>query len=135
MGLDPTSDRPAGPAKLDLQVDLGAGAEAEEVAEATLQLRRELLDLDVETVEPGRAGEPPPGARGVDFVALGSLVVTIADSGVLDPLLGALRSWLGRRPQRSIKLQLGGDVLELTGMSSEEQRRLTNAWLRRHATR
>jgi hypothetical protein len=134
-GGEVTSDRGNGPAKLDVQVDLGSEAEAEEVAEATLQLRRELLDLDVEAVELARAGEPPPGARAVDFIALGTLVVTIANSGLLNAVVAGMRSWLGGHPQRSIKLKLGGDVLELTGVSSEEQRRLVDAWLRRNARR
>jgi hypothetical protein len=69
-------DRDNSPAKLDLQVDLGPEAPVEEVAEATLQLRRDLLELDVDAVELARAGEPPPGTRAVDFIALGALVVT-----------------------------------------------------------
>ena len=124
-----------GPAKLDVQVDLGSGAEVEEVAEATLQLRRELLELDVEAVDLARAGEPPPGTRAVDFIALGTLVVTVANSGLLNAVVAAVRSWVGGHPQRSIKLQLGGDVLELSGVSSEEQRRLADAWIRRHSSR
>jgi hypothetical protein len=130
-----TSRADNGSAKLDIQVGLGSEAEAEEVAEATLQLRRELLDLDVEAVALARAGEPPPGTRAVDFIALGTLVVTIANSGVLNAVVAAIRSWLGGRTQRSVKLQLGGDVLELTGMSSEEQRRLADAWISRHTSR
>jgi len=116
-------------------VDLGPDAQAEAVAEATQQLRRELLELDVDAVEPAQAGEPPPGTRAVDLVALGGLVVTVANSGVLSAIVAAVRSWLGAQPQRSIKLELDGDVLELTGVSSEEQRRLAAAWLRRQARR
>jgi hypothetical protein len=116
-------------------VGLGPEAESEEVAEATLQLRRELLALDVEAVELATAGEPPPGTRAVDPIALGTLVVTIANSGVLNAVVTAIRTWLGGQPHRSIKLELDGDVLELTGVSSEEQRRLANAWLRRRAKR
>jgi hypothetical protein len=41
-------------------------------------------------------------------------------------------SWLGGSPRRSIKLLLGDDVLELTGVSSKEQRRLADEWLDRH---
>jgi hypothetical protein len=122
-------------ARLGVQVDLGSQAEAEEVAEATLQLRRELLELDVEAVELARAGKPPPGTRAVDLIALGALVVTVANSGLLNAVVATMRSWLGGHPQRSIKLELGGDVLELTGVSSEEQRRLADAWVRRHANR
>jgi hypothetical protein len=119
-------------AALGIQVDVGPGADAEEVAEAAAQLRRELLDLDVDAVEPVRAGEPPPGTRAVDVAALGALVVTMAQSQVLSHVVAVVRSWLARSPQRSIKLEFGGDALELTGVSSKEQRRLTDEWLRRH---
>jgi hypothetical protein len=60
------------PATLGIQVELGPDADAEEVAEATLQLRRELLDLDVDSVNLAAAGQPPPGTRGVELAALGA---------------------------------------------------------------
>jgi hypothetical protein len=120
------------PTTLGIGVAVGADADAEDVAEATLQLRRELLDLDVDAVEVPRAGEPPPGARAVDLAAIGALVVTLGQSQLLTAVVAAVQSWLSRSPRRSIKLELGGDVLELTGVSSDEQRRLTEEWLRRH---
>jgi len=123
------------PATLGIQLAVGADADAEEVAEATLQLRRELLDLDVEAVEQPRAGQPPPGTRAVELAALGALAVTVTQSGLLSPVVAAVRAWLAGAPQRSIKLELDGDVLELTGLSSNEQRRLTDEWLRRHESR
>jgi hypothetical protein len=121
------------PATLAVQVTVGPDADAEEIAEATLQLRRELLDLDVEAVELPRAGEPPPGTRAVELAALGALVVTVAKSPLLGPVVAAIRSWIGGGPERTIKLELDGDVLELSGLSSTEQRRLTDEWLRRHS--
>ena len=120
---------------LGIQVAVGPGADAEEIAEATLQLRRELLDLDVEAVELPRAGQPPPGTRAVELAALGALLVTVTQSPLLTPVVAAVRSWLAGSPQRSIKLELDGDVLELSGLSSNEQRRLTDEWLRRHESR
>jgi hypothetical protein len=120
------------PATLAVQVAVGPDTDAEEIAEATLQLRRELLDLDVEAVELPRAGEAPPGTRAVELAALGALVVTIAKSPLLVPVVAAVRSWLAGAPDRTIKLELDGDVLELSGLSSNEQRRLTDEWLRRH---
>jgi hypothetical protein len=122
-------------ATLGVQVAVGPDADAEEVAEATLQLRRELLDLDVEAVELPRAGEPPPGARAVELAALGALVVTVGQSPLFGSVLAAVRSWLAGSPQRSVKLELDGDVLELTGLSSKEQQRLADEWLRRHESR
>jgi hypothetical protein len=120
---------------LGIQVNVGPDADAEEIAEATLRLRRELLDLDVEAVELPSAGEPPPGTRAVELAALGALVVTVAQSKMLAPVVTAIRTWLAGAQQRSIKLELDGDVLELTGVSSKEQRRLTDEWLRRHTSR
>ena len=67
------------------------------------------------------------------MAALGALVVNIADSQLLAAVVAAVRSWLAGSPGGSIKLELGGDALELTGVSSKEQRRLTDEWLARHA--
>jgi hypothetical protein len=50
-------------------------------------------------------------------------------------VLAAVRSWLAGSPQRSIKLELDGDTLELSGLSSKEQRRLVDEWLGRHESR
>jgi hypothetical protein len=121
-------------ARLGIQVAVGRDADAQEVAEATLQLRRELLDLDVDAVEPKAGGEPPPGTRAVELAALGALAVTISQSELLAPVLAAVRWWLADAPQRSIKLELSGDTLELTGVSSKEQQRLIDEWLRRHTS-
>jgi len=117
---------------LGVQVSVGPDADADEVAKATLQLRRELLDLDVDAVEAAGAGEPPPGSRAVDVAALGALVVQVADSQVLAAVVAAVRSWLAGSSRRNIKLELGADTLELTGVSSKEQRRLADEWLARH---
>jgi hypothetical protein len=62
-----------------------------------------------------------------------ALVVTVAQSGLLAPVVAAIQGWLGRSQQRSVKLELDGDVLELTGVSSRDQQRLVDEWLRRHS--
>ena len=120
------------PVVLGVQVAVGLDGDAEEVAQAAMQLRRELLDLDVDAAGAREAGEPPPGSRAVDLAAVGALVVNLADSQMLAAVVTAVRSWLAGSPQRSIKLQLGDDALELTGVSSKEQRRLADEWLARH---
>jgi hypothetical protein len=111
---------------LAIQVEAGPDGDAEEVAQATLRLRRELLDLNVGVVEPQREGEPPPGSRAVDIAAIGTLMVNIIEPQLLAAVVAAVRSWLTGSSRRSVKLGLGGDVLELTGVSSKEQRRLTD---------
>lgn len=120
------------PAMLGVQVAVGPDGDVEEVAQAALQLRRELLDLDVDVAGVPGAGEPPPGSRAVDLAALGALVVNVADSELLAAVVAAVRSWLAGSSRRSVKLELGGDALELTGVSSREQRRLADEWLDRH---
>jgi hypothetical protein len=50
-------------------------------------------------------------------------------------VVAAVRSWLAGSQRRSIKLELGGNVLELTGVSTDQLRRLTEEWLRRHESR
>jgi Effector Associated Constant Component 1 len=119
-------------AQLTLRID-DEDADPEELADLTAHLRHELLDLDVEAVESPRLGEPPPGSRAVDLVALGTLVVTFAKSELLVAVVTAVRAWLVGSQQRSVKVTLDGDMLELTGLSSKDQRRLIDEWLLRHA--
>ena len=122
-------------ARLGIQVAVGPDGDADEVAHATLQLRRELLDLEVDAVEAPKEGAAPPWSRAVDLTALGALAVNIAESQLLTAVISTIRSWLAASSRRSVKLELGGDVLELTGVSSSEQRRLTDEWLDRHTSR
>jgi hypothetical protein len=110
-------------------------SDAEDVARATSQLRQELLGLDVETVQAPMTLAPPPGSRSAaDVVALGALAVNLTDPQVLGAVITAIKSWLTGSSRRSIKMEIGGDVLQLTGVSSHEQRRLTDEWLDRHTS-
>ena len=119
---------------LGIQITAERDGDADEIARATLLLRRELLDLNVDVLPAPMAGPPPPGSRGVDLAAVGALAVNLAESPLLAAVVTAVRSWLAGSSRRSIKLELGGDVLELTGVSSAEQRRLTDEWLSRHTS-
>jgi hypothetical protein len=58
--------------------------------------------------------------------ALGSLLVT-AGPQILSAVVGVIGAWLGRSQKRSIRLELNGDVLELTGLSSDQQQRLATS--------
>lgn len=116
-------------------MQVGAGPEAgpEEVEELTSRLRRELLELDVEAVELARSGPAPPGTKAVDVLAIGGLIISLAKSSVLSNVVKTVQQWLGRDGRRSVEIQMDGDVLKLTGASDEEQRRLVDAWISRHA--
>jgi hypothetical protein len=121
-------------AQLAAVVDAGADSDAEELAELTRRLRGQLLELDVDAVQPATGGEAPAGSKGVELLAIGGLVIQFAmKSEVLKSVVDATTAWLGRQQGRSVKLTLDGDTLEVTGVSSDEQRRLVDLWVARHA--
>ncbi|HEY6793079.1 MAG TPA: caspase family protein [Kineosporiaceae bacterium] len=116
--------------RLVLQVD-GEG-DPEELARFTNGLRQELLNLDVAAVDQV-AERPPLGARAAETVALGTLIVSVAQSQVLAAIINAVTAWLSHRPQRTVRLTVDGDVLELSGLPSKERQRLADQWLQRRA--
>ncbi|GHH17593.1 hypothetical protein [Streptomyces lanatus] len=116
------------------------GAEAERLADLTRYLREELLQLDVDDVKAAPGEEPPPGARVVGVVEVGTLLVTLGSSvTALNQVVGVLRDWLGRfrntredtRP--ALKLKLGDDVLEISEASDEQVAQALGAFLQRHS--
>ena len=121
----------------ELRVELAeAGADAERLDTLTGYLRDELLQLDVEDVTALRAGQPPPGTRAIDALAIGGLLVTFnrtADS--VRHVVGAVRGWLagGQGTKRTVRLELDGDVLELSEVTATEQSRLIELFVNRHA--
>jgi hypothetical protein len=125
----------AGERQADLGVHIAVGdGDSKDIDDATARLRRELLELEVERVERVPAGEPPSGARAFEVFALGSLAVTLVRNvDTLSAVVRAVRAWLARDQRRAVRLELDGDTLEVTGVSSEQQERLISAWLARNA--
>ncbi len=122
-----------GEVRLQLSED---GADAERLDALAGYLRRELLQLDVEDVSLARAGDVPPGARAIDVVALGALVVTLGRTAAgLKEVVAAVRRWLsgGDKVRRTVKIEIDGDALELSEVSAAEQDRLVDLFVRRHA--
>jgi hypothetical protein len=114
------------------------GADAEHLDALTGYLRDELRQLDVDEVTPLPAGAPPPGSRAFDVAAVGALVVALGHSadGVRG-VLNAVQGWLGRGNgvRRTVRLELDGDVLELSEASAADQQRLIDVFVGRHVTR
>jgi hypothetical protein len=112
------------------------GAGAEHIDALTGYLRRELLHLDVEvTALPG--GDAPPGTRGLDVVAVGGLLVSLGNSAAgLGPVISAVRRWLARGGgnRRTVRIEIGGEVLELSEATAGEQDRLVRMFVSRHST-
>jgi hypothetical protein len=132
MGIDDTSRR-RGAERLTLVIESGPDTDASELSHLTGQLRRELLELDVEDVELVRTGEGPPGAKVVDPVTIGALAVTLGPTAV-QSIVALVQKWVIDRPVRSVKVTLGRDSLELTNASSEQLEQLTRAFIAKHPT-
>lgn len=112
------------------------GADAERLDALTGYLRRELLQLDVEDVTPMRGDDAPPGARAFDVVAVGGLLVTLGRSAEgQQAVVSAVRNWLARGagPRRTVRLEIDGDVLELSEATAADQDRLIEVFVGRHA--
>ena len=117
--------------ELTIGIGLGQEADAQELDDATRELRRELLELDVEDVEHPSGGAPPEDARAVEAVLLGTLLVKLGQQAV-ESVVRAVAGWLSRRPDRTVKLQLGEDAIELSDPTDEQQRELIAAFLARN---
>jgi hypothetical protein len=111
----------------------------EELERITHNLRDELTEIDtIEKVDLVSKGEAPKGSKaGAEVIALGSLLVTLGTSAVstaIPNLSNALQSWLTSHERRKISLEIGGDKIEVTGISDEQQQRLIESWINRHSS-
>jgi hypothetical protein len=114
----------------------------QELEQITHNLRDELNELDtIENVdlirredddaESTKKGYKTKG----DIVALGSLLVTLGGisaaagggSTIIPNLVNTLQSWLTRHERHKITMEIGGDKLEVKGVSDKEQQRLIDA--------
>ena len=112
------------------------GADAERLDALTAYLRRDLIELDVDDVTALAAGPPPPGSRAIDATAVGALMVALGSSADgLRSVVSAIQAWLGRGSgvRRTIRLELGGDALELSQASAADQERLIGLFISRHS--
>lgn len=118
-------------AELRIEV-VEAGADEQALEQLTADLRRELLELDVDAVEPVPAGPSPEGTKGLDLVALGALLVQLRSSlPLVTSVVSTVRRWLLRsgEPGRSLKVTIDGRTLELSAATSEQQERLVEQFL------
>ena len=100
----------------------------EELELITHNLRDELNELDaIEKVDlvTKKGLQAPEGSKsGFEIAALGSLLITLgtsAASSVIPNLANTLQSWLTRHGRHKISLEMGGDKLEVTGISDKER--------------
>ena len=128
-----------GPMAGDLVVYVSEeGADAERVDMLTGFLRSDLLSLDTADAEVSvlHEGELPPGARSVEVAALGGLLIKLGESSsTVRSIVSAIMRWLDRSPNRgrTVRLELDGDVLVLSEATAQEEARLVDLFVARHA--
>ncbi|NMF63298.1 hypothetical protein DP113_03855 [Brasilonema octagenarum UFV-E1] len=116
--------------QLKLNIDAGTEADNEELEQLTRQLRKRLLELDVESVDFLSEEKVSKGAKGEPITT--TLIVTLfAAGGVVTTLIKTIETWLTRDTSVTIE-EKNGDKLQMTGISSKEQRRIIDAWISSH---
>jgi hypothetical protein len=108
-------------------------ADQETLDALTRNLRRELLDLDVDSVSQPATGPAPEGSKGLELAAIGALLVQVKSSlPVVTAVVSAVRSWLQRSSStgRSLKVTVDGRTLELTSATADQQQRIVEEFLR-----
>jgi hypothetical protein len=120
------------------QVHVGigeAGSDDERLEEMALQLRAELLALEVESVQPAVAGEAPTDSRSALAAVAGALTVSLQPTmATIGGVVTVVREWLRRSGgQRTVRIEIDGDTLELGGASAEVQQKLVDDWIARHS--
>lgn len=90
----------------ELLIELSlAGGDAAELDELARQLRTEVGELNVDSIEQVSAGVAPQGTKGVDLAAIGQMAVTLAPA-VIPPLFDLLKSWIDRKPSTPVKVKV-----------------------------
>lgn len=114
-----------------LNLDARSELDAEEKERITRQLREELMGVDVDGVDFVKSGKAPVKAKAGDPITWGTLLLTLAASGgVLTTIIGVVQSWLTRHNQRSISLEVNGNKIDVHDITSEDQKRLIDSWIR-----
>lgn len=92
------------PAELFIELSLeGGDADRAELDELTRQLRAEVEELSVDSVDEVSAGSAPEGTKAADFSAIGQMAVTLAPT-IIPPLFDLLKSWVQRKPSTPVKV-------------------------------
>jgi len=85
---------------IELSLDGGDNAELDEL---TRQLRAEVAELNVDSIQQVSQGAAPAGTKAVDMAAIGQMAVSLAPA-VVPPLFDLLKSWVQRKPSTPVKV-------------------------------
>jgi hypothetical protein len=92
----------------------------------------ELVTLDVDNVEEVPAGPAPSGTRAGEVAQLGVLAVTLGPPA-LQGMIAVVQGWLQRRRSGTVRIKIGSDEIELSGVSTGAHQQALDAFLSRHA--
>lgn len=117
---------------MDVSVVIVADSDCdeEELAGLAGRLRSEMLGLDVLGIETVIQPATPDGAKGAGE-ALGWLLVHLGGES-LQRVVAAVAD-CALRNDRSVEVDLAGDVLKLGRATREQQERIVDAWIARHS--
>jgi len=101
-------------AHLILVLNMGADADRDELDLATRQLRDELLELNIDSVDLLKTQDMPEGVKSAEAVTLGALSLVILPE-LIPKIVEYLQSWTMRAENRkvTIKTQIGDRSIEL----------------------
>jgi len=103
---------------LRIRLDVSADVDDDVLARMTGDLRDELLDLDVDSVDRPSDGPAPDGTKAGEVLTAGALLLAVAPS-VVEGVMAVLASWLSRQPA-DVKIEIDGQ--KFAGTVSRKQR-------------
>ena len=117
---------------LTLQVLPVADSDAEELADLTGGSTPSCLAW-TRPRSPGSPAEAAPeGAKGLDGTLADWLLVQFGTLDGLRAMLATVRGWASRT-SRTMEVSIGGDALKMPAVTSQQQEKIIDAWLTRHA--
>jgi hypothetical protein len=100
-------------------------SDSELLEASVLALREEILSIVGIQDGPIRSTAPPPHSKGGVAGLLGTLIITVpASMPILRELRTILRDWLHRNDGKHIRLEIGGVVIDASGLSDDALERL-----------
>ncbi len=120
--------------ELNIEVS-SAGATEEDIDRMTRQLLSELREMDVERAELKKGTAAPDGAKAIDPVMTGSILVAVLPS-VLPKIVDGVQAWALRGNNRTVKFKgrVAGQAIEFEGSGEDLQKLLATLEKRRRKT-
>jgi hypothetical protein len=79
------------------------GGDTNELDELTRQLRGQVAELNIDSIEWVSAGAAPQGVKAAEFSEFGQMVVTLAPA-LIPSLFDLLKFWVGSKPAAPVKV-------------------------------